>query len=150
MNTTITIETACVSAVSALTALLAVWLGPKLQFEATRQQSISQHRQKWINDLRDEVSTFLALVATYSTTGDVNVGEKALASKFRIRLLLNSTERDSQKLLAAIDDYNSLALKALNSQDEDIDFSESVTQITSVTANILKSEWERVKQMGKA
>src|SRR5262245_26883815 len=114
------------SLISACTALVASIAGPltalgvaKRQFNAT---VLSANRQKWIESLRDQVAAMVSLLVTATVAksnfkGSWDGGQALLANnpvmleklellvmvQWKIRLLLNPTESDHQKLDAGID-----------------------------------------------
>ena len=113
--------------------------------------AISNHRQNWINALRDDIATFLKeidllhfRVAKMARSGDTDDLEKqqdlrasALLVYRRIRLRLNMTETPSVKLAEALN-----ALMTIDSTVADADRVEAVIQASGI---VLKQEWAVTK-----
>jgi len=125
------------------------------QIEATRDaakiqaqaSAVSNNRQAWINDLRNEVTAFLAEAELRSIVDDeMRVSEKRedeqlrIARMFRhhiykVKLLINPTEGESVELV-----------RMMTAIFEDGLTAESRDEIVAHTQGILKTEWERVKR----
>jgi hypothetical protein len=154
-----------IGVISACTALVASIVGPvvtlvvaKRQFNAT---VLSANRQKWIETLRDMIAEFVsllvaALVVRSRWKDKWDKGRGALAqdaalleklqrmvlAQARIRLLLNPTEADHERLREAI----AVAITRLQSDDSpDADTQADIEAITAQAQAILKREWHRVK-----
>jgi hypothetical protein len=68
--------------------------------------------------------------------------ERLVLAQSKIRLLLNPTEADHQRLYKAID----AALKRLQlDESSESDSASDIETITSLAQSILKREWQRVK-----
>lgn len=102
--------------------------------EAIRAQIISDKRQKWIDDLRDDIAELMAI--TYDP--DKNK-RKIYEVGSRIELRLNPREDMHNTLLRLLQDMRVIhpATKA--------DYDEKVNEILNSTKPILKEEWERIK-----
>lgn len=152
--------------VSACTALVASIVGPiitltvaKRQFNAT---VLSANRQKWIESLRDTLAELVSLLvaalvvkAKWKDKWEKGRGalsaDPALLEKFqrivltqsKIRLLLNPTEVDHQRLGETIE----TALKRLQAEESlDAETEADIEIITKLAQSILKREWQRVKR----
>lgn len=101
--------------ISAITALLAIIIGPFVTLYIARRQIKSNvllpNRQKWINTLRDELSNYLAIMArtagaTASRTDDQaylrTCIEDLCRSESKIQLLLNPKKDDHIALIALL------------------------------------------------
>jgi len=160
-----TMDAFLIGLVSACTALVASIVGPivtltvaKRQFNAT---VLSANRQKWIESLRDTLAELLALLVAaivvksnwrdkWERGRGVLRADPALLEKVehlvlaqsKIRLLLNPTEEDHQRLDQAID----TALKRLQAEElTDLETEADIQNITKLAQSILKREWQRVK-----
>jgi len=115
----------------------------------------SMNRQKWIDNLRDQISDFISVLSTIiDVKGRKIFDEEYLLKKHerlffistKIRLLINPKESDHKQLIVLIDD-------AINNLNETIkkDVLEKnrgiSTDIIKVSQNILKREWQRVKKL---
>lgn len=154
-----------------ITALVAVVVGPILQWRIAKRQAadhISSKRQAWIDELRKDCASFLALVARLeglrrpnpcSSTEDqrqtfeekVEVSVKAYELAIRIRLRLNPKEDDHNRLKELLSGL-SAACKDPNPGEIDSEretkiseFRNHVDKIMSQIQLILKKEWVRVK-----
>jgi hypothetical protein len=151
--------------VSACTALVASIVGPivtltvaKRQFNAT---VLSANRQKWIETLRDTLAELISLLVAASVIkaqwkdgwekgrgalmADPALLEKlerVVLAQSKIRLLLNPTEPDHQRLDQSIE----TALKRLQAEEStDAETEADIGIITKLAQSILKREWQRVK-----
>lgn len=155
-----------ISAISALTALVASILGPIVTLKVSRRQFsanvLSANRQKWIETLRDMVAELISLLAAalviksaWQSKWDKGRGplredapllqklERIVLAQSKIRLLLNPTEADHQKLYRAID----TAIKRLQAEESlDSDTEADIEAITTLAQTVLKREWRRVKR----
>ncbi len=155
-----------ISMISACTALVASVVGPlvtlivaKRQFNAT---VLSANRQKWIETLRDMLAELISLLVAALIVksrwkerwdkgrGPLN-GEPALLEKLerivltqsKIRLLINPTEADHQRLYKAIE----TSFKRLQSEESvESETEADIEIITELGQTILKREWQRVKR----
>jgi hypothetical protein len=152
--------------VSACTALVASIVGPiitltvaKRQFNAT---VLSANRQKWIESLRDTLAELISLLVAAlvvkakwkdkwekgrgALSADPALLEKLqriVLTQSKIRLLLNPTEVDHQRLGEAIE----TALKRLQAEESlDAETEADIEIITKLAQSILKREWQRVKR----
>lgn len=155
-----------ISLISACTALVASIVAPFVTLAVARRQFnanvLSANRQKWIETLRDMVAELIALIVTALVVkakwqGTWDQGRGALSSdptlieklerlvliQSKIRLLLNPTEPDHQRLDQAID----AAIKRLRPEESvDAEMEADIQTITALAQSILKREWQRVKQ----
>ena len=151
----IVIDTALLSAI---TALIAVAVSPAVSIHIARRQIrasvISGNRQKWIDQLRDQVAElitsikFLSLQTSlhrFSEAEWIERFQKTHLLESKISLLLNPKEPDHVALSKAIRQAVQAMLEKDDSQDARniLDYTDSVIQQAQV---ILKREWERVKR----
>ena len=121
--------------------------------------TLSGNRQKWINELRDLVSQYLALSGTFSFINRDIINRKieyneALDErsqeirkiKSKIELLLNPLETDSIELLDKIAKLRLCAQKDVSDGAYLIEYRECHDEIIKTTQKILKKEWIRVKK----
>jgi len=158
-------DPAILSLISACTALVASIAGPfvtlivaKRNFNAT---VLSANRQKWIESLRDTLAELISLLITGLVVkekwkGNWHGGRGALLAdsalldklqrmvmvQTKMRLLLNPSEADHQRLYRAIDS----ARKRLQSEEsQEAETEADIEAITTLAQAILKREWLRVK-----
>jgi hypothetical protein len=123
---------------------------------SARAVAISNHRQNWINGLREDIVAFLKEIdllhfrlAKMRRGGDTDDLEKqqelrasGLLIRRRIRLRLNMTESPSVKLDAA--------LEALMTIDSAVANQDRVDAVIKASAAVLKHEWAATKYGGLA
>ena len=149
-------------AVSCLTALLAVIVGPLIQLSVAKRQirstTISANRQEWINRLRDDLATFWAYAANVrvvraSYTNDpvltAAAQEQARAAAIlvnRIRLSINTSESDHRDLVKFVERLWNIADSVVPTNPKSEAWEQAVTDLTNTARRILKAEWQRVKR----
>ena len=160
--------------ITACVALVAVIVGPLLQWRIARRQAadnISSKRQNWIDELRKDSAEFLQLLARLEelrrpnpnlSTDDQKLvfDEKASANAranelgIRIKLRLNPNEANHKKLVEV---FAALAATSREPSEDKCDIQRSASKQAFIGArdkiidhlqNILKLEWERVKKGG--
>lgn len=118
-----------------------------------KAEVLSRNRQKWIDNLRSEISHFLAKLHEYDhhiTFGKslkisemINIISKLREHEAKIKLLINPKEKDHQQLVKLIESSIRLA-----STEERTVFEDGIDQVIIETSQtILKREWVRVKDL---
>lgn len=132
---------------SLVVAALAVFVGPYVSSRIARRQIVAPIRQQWIDKLRDTIAELAAKAAHYWASG---YEERSDAEYFRItelqhklRLLVNAKEEDHALLLKRVDTMVD-EIDAGNSK-KDKEFWDAHEEVMLVAQQILKREWERVK-----
>jgi len=113
----------------------------------SREAIVSDSRQKWINSLRDELSSLISHLKQYSTSSPERKNEifsKIWTELFRIELLLNPKEDLHNKLLEEIN----TAFALCTDQEKNEEFAAHSYNVLSTSKELLKLEWERVKNFG--
>lgn len=145
--------------VSAITALVAVIISPLVSIVVAKNQInasvISSNRQVWINRLRDEIATLVAIIhhlpsahANDSVSTDSAISEygKFVEKCQIIKLLINPKEIDHQELVRLIESADTKIIESINSKKAKASEFEAIGQRIVVQSQIvLKREWERVK-----
>jgi hypothetical protein len=144
------------SIIAAITALVAVVIGPIITFKAQKNQVLAPMRQAWINSLRDTTSEFISTitisrwhVAPYEKEPDDIKAEKqatdmarvelACKLKEKVALLINPKEADHQELVRLLE---SAYLKYHDGEEINV-----LANAIRVQAQIiLKTEWNVVKR----
>jgi uncharacterized Tic20 family protein len=92
------------SIISAITALIAVIIGPFVSWKIAKRQisasTVSASRQQWINNLRDTVADFLTKTSMvyclaknhYADDQSIPRIEQVVQLNYRIHLLINPNE----------------------------------------------------------
>ena len=107
---------------------------------------ITNNRQEWINSLRNEITSFLAVIASTSPSQDSSdIPDSDMKSlwlhSYKIQLLLNPNEKDHEQLINKI----RTEIDNLHKNNEDT----LISEIISLSQEILKREWVRVKNFEK-
>ena len=148
--------------VSAITALVAVIIGPLVSIFVAKNQInasvVSSNRQAWINRLRDELATLAAIVhhlpsahANGSVSTDDAIAEYGrFVEKFQvIKLLINPKENDHQELVRLIESADNKIMTSINdkkAEASEVEAAQLAGQlIVTQSQVVLKREWERVK-----
>ncbi|MHB8058417.1 MAG: hypothetical protein ACYDHC_11055 [Desulfuromonadaceae bacterium] len=152
--------------ISAITALVAVLVGPIVTIRVAHKTVISPMRQVWINNLRDAIADFLATAEKsdfqYYKHGETDLNKRKARQKIwerlshieaKITLMINPDESDHLELLAAITGLmcwsgdNELSYEKMTEQDEGelSNFEKRRQTIVNISRKILKEEWEVVK-----
>lgn len=142
-----------VAFLSMLVALAAVIVGPIVSFKLARRQLISPIRQKWIDDLRDLMSTLLskcrAAVIMNEGNGlldsekpDESLLNEILFLEQKLQLMLNPNEDDHQQLIEHVDKITDAVQHGASNIME---FGQRLNDASGCCKAILKREWERVK-----
>ena len=143
-----------VACLSMLVALSAVIVGPIASMRLARRQIVSPIRQKWIDDLRDLISTLLSRCrsAIIMTEGNgllnkrkpnEQVLNEVLFLEQKLQLMLNPRESDHEELLALV---SKIVDSVQNGAPNLLEFGKQLENASSTSKAILKREWERVKR----
>ena len=103
---------------------------------------ITNNRQEWVNSLRDEITSFLAVVASTSPSQSIpdipsDDMKKLWIHSYKIELLINPKEDDHKELVRLIREEIS---NLTTSSDSTL-----ISEIILLSQKILKREWDRVK-----
>lgn len=117
------------------------------EHDRSQKTIITNNRQEWINSLRDEITSFLAVVASTSPSQKVpDIPDREMKSlwlhSYKIQLLLNPSEDDHIQLVNKI----RAEINNLNEQNGQT----LISEIISLSQQILKREWGRVKSFEKS
>ena len=148
-----------ISVLSALTALVAVIVGPIVSFKIAKRQisasTVTTSRQRWINDLRDAIADFNAKASMiyslginhYANEHSIPRIEELVQINYRIELLINPSEEDHAKIVKIVDDITTSFMSAV-AQKEKIgdELNGKQKELISLAQKVLKHEWERVKK----
>jgi hypothetical protein len=141
-----------VQVLSLVVAAVAVFFGPLIQLFIAKVQIraaiLSANRQRWIDQLREQIAQFLVLASDLKTNAVFRIYDaettfkKNLEMQLRrstIQLLLNPNEKDHKRLVELI---GSATANISTPPDKD---TTDLTIIVSLSQAVLKREWERVK-----
>ena len=143
---------------SLITAILAVVVGPFISWKiakrqiasslkAANKQIVAPMRQAWINNLRDMIAEISSSALHYYQTGfedrEDSEYKRLTELEGRISLMLNFMEDDHKKL----HDLIRRMLSALDrGKQGDQDFVVAHPRVLALSRDILKREWNRVKE----
>lgn len=150
-----------IAIISAVTALLAVLLGPLVSMWATQRQSrvavLAANRQAWINALRDLISEYVSIsglmhAGDWSKRTEIEFDQKMerlVLLSAKIRLMLNPKEDDHQRLNKILGDLIlTIGGRAVASGKKDSEKARMlISELVPLSQTILKREWERVKRV---
>lgn len=124
---------------------------------------ISENRQKWLNDLRDLVSEFIALMQLIDLTfpqvhdkkeaftpENMERYNKMFVLETKIQLMLNLKEPKHNDLLTELRNYDFINESTLTQEqrEEKHESNKKATErVVQLTQEILKEEWERIKRL---
>lgn len=148
---------------SIITAVIAVIIAThtaiyttKLAGEISKRALISEFRQKWINDQRDDIASFFSLVSRYNfLVSDMHrvdklkeleqIQQKAYHHIYRITLRINP--RDNPYKSSDEDFLNSLDLliKSIGLNGMGSKYKQRFESALSKSRELLKREWEVTK-----
>ena len=145
--------------VTAITALVAVVVGPLLSIYVARKQinaaALSTNRQEWINKLRNVLAELITIIrhvppayAANSITGIEAIAKHGeLTEKVElVKLLLNPKETDHQELVRLVTSASTQMRDSINQQQGNaVKLGEAAERVVAQSQIILKREWERVK-----
>ena len=146
--------------VTAITALVAVVVGPLLSIYVARKQinaaALSTNRQEWINKLRNVLAELITIIrhvppayAANSITGIEAIAKHGeLTEKVElVKLLLNPKETDHQELVRLVTSASTQMRDSINQQQGNaVKLGEAAERVVAQSQIILKREWERVKK----
>lgn len=146
---------ALAAVISSITAICALFIGAWVQLRnaerSVRATVRSSNRQKWIDQLRDEVSgamTTLLLLQLQLKGGEQTAEDrqatvaKYLAHSAKVDLLINANE----KLHTELAELVRSAVSTIQAKDT-AEVARATAAIAAKAREIFKLEWERVKKM---
>lgn len=154
-------------------ALLAVVVGPAIQFFINRKQIRTQletvnktlkaevrsaNRQSWINDLRNTISDFISLVYTFSLQNEETehteqkiIFRELMMLKSKIELMLNPGKKDQKEIIDLINKITSNLAEKPKTEEEKknflSDFIDSLTDLSSKSQKLFSLHWKKVKNI---
>ena len=145
--------------VVAITALVAVVVGPLISIYIVRKQIKAQvassNRQAWIDGFRSKVASFVSKTTSLSwdfnrdgrLSGDARqkIDDVGLLL-MEVKLYTNPNEADHVRLINRVSEFANDTFGVL--EGEPSSGENYGIDIISITQNILRKEWERVKKGG--
>ena len=150
-------EQSWIQAVSAVTALVAVIVGPSVAVYLAKRQIrasvVSASRQKWIDALREQLSEITAALRViglhrrFETIPQVELDdriENLALLESRISLLLNPNEEDHKEISAIIRQAIDKIGEG-SERDKRVAIQAQLISLVAQSQVVLKREWKRVK-----
>ena len=114
----------------------------------SNKQITAPMRQAWINNLRDLLSEITSSALHYYVSGFENRTDQEYQHlthlEYKIKLMLNPREDDHQRLERIIADMIGIFGKG-NSSKLDEEFQSCHENVLALSRDVLKREWDRVK-----
>jgi iron-sulfur cluster repair protein YtfE (RIC family) len=115
--------------------------------EVANKQIVAPMRQAWINSLRDVLSELTSsalhyLVAGYEDRTDEEYQRLTLL-EHKVGLMLNFKEEDHRKLEQLI---RTMISSLETGKEAEKDFQEAYPEVLKLSREVLKREWDRVKE----
>jgi hypothetical protein len=147
-----------VPVLSLIVAFLAVLFGPLISLRITRRQIVSSltvankqitapMRQAWINNLRDLLAELTSTALHYSVAGyEERTDEeyrRLTLLEHKVQLMLNAKEEDHRRLESLM---RTMVGALGQGKDGDNEFIDSHKAIMPLSRQILKREWDRIKE----
>jgi hypothetical protein len=150
---------AAIPILSLVVTALAVFVGPIISsriakrqinasLEVSNKQIVAPMRQAWINSLRDLLSEIASSALHYHVAGFEERTDQEYQHlahlEYKIRLMLNPREDDHQQLERLIGQMTGL-LGQTGSPQVDAEFANCHRAVIALSRDVLKREWDRVK-----
>jgi hypothetical protein len=131
---------------SLLIALLAVFIGPMLSARSAKNAMLGPMRQEWINNLRSLLAEIASSCLHYYQSGYEDRTEEEYRRikdiEHKILFMINPNEIEHQNLVKII---RKMAESLDRGKQGDDDFIASYKELLSEGRNVLKKEWNVVK-----
>ena len=149
-----------ISILSLIVAALAVFFGPiiawrtsnqqlAVSLEVANKQIIAPMRQAWINNLRDLISEIASNALHYFVSGFEDRTDQEyqhlIHLEYKIKLMLNPREEDHQQLEQLIAQMISY-LQSGTRREQAAEFPACHEELIALSRDVLKREWDRVKE----
>ncbi len=142
-----------ISLVSAVTALVAVIVGPLISWHIAKREVVSPMRQQWINDLRAKIAEVMSTSHHFfiawpgdespeSEQMEAETHKKMLFLYREIELMLNPKEPDHAALLEHLQKITF----GVNQRETAVKYPNIMGETTALAQKIFKDEWTRVKK----
>lgn len=136
----------CGVLVSVAVSFVVSFWGKKYNYHHLFAETVSQSRNRWLNEMREYVSDMLANKRreVYGNCNDnncVEVCNKYDSCKFQVIMRLNKSESDHRQLRALIEALDGFT--ATKGSLKEYELTEQA--ILEISTRIFKDEWEKVK-----
>ena len=141
--------------ISATTALVAVFVGPVMTSRIQRREKLSGMREKWINDLRETLSSVVshaeACAAMLIQSREINEEFKKtydflVQLEGKAKMMLNPKEAPHRQLQEKLEQIVALVNDQTMQSTEKMDKTRKLTTaMIPVAQAVFKEAWDRVK-----
>lgn len=116
-------------------------------------ETVSQSRNKWLNEMRDYISEMLAnkrrmVYRNVDEKSAVEICNKYDTCKFQVLMRLNINESDHRQLRALIMTLDEFGIEKTTSTDIE-KYQQIELAIIEISRKILKEEWDKVRLESK-
>jgi hypothetical protein len=156
-----------VAVISAATALISVFLGPLVTLHVARKQLratiVSQNRIRWVEELRNDVADFMAVLneayvthnrsrekdipQTLRPTRDdlVSVNMRLSRQRSILRLKLTPDDEDHTELYEII--QKTVGIVGFITKTDQVQFQKYSMSLITTARKLLKAEWKRASSL---
>lgn len=137
---------------TAISLIIGFW-GKRYNYHHLFAETVSQSRNKWLNEMREYISEMLAnkrrmVYGNVDEMSAVEICNKYDTCKFQVLMRLNINESDHRQLRALIIELDGYGVQKLG-QTAVKQYETTELEIIEISRKILKEEWDKVKLESK-
>lgn len=137
---------------TAISLIIGFW-GKRYNYHHLFAETVSQSRNKWLNEMREYISEMLAnkrrmVYGNVDEMSAVEICNKYDTCKFQVLMRLNINESDHRQLRALIIELDGYGVQKLG-QKAVKQYEATELAIIEISRKILKEEWDKVKLESK-
>ena len=137
---------------TAISLIIGFW-GKRYNYHHLFAETVSQSRNKWLNEMREYISEMLAnkrriVYGNVDEKSVVEICNKYDTCKFQVLMRLNINESDHRQLRALIIELDGYGAQKLG-QTAVKQYEATELAIIEISRKILKEEWDKVKLESK-
>ncbi len=138
---------------STVISLIIGFWGKRYNYHHLFAETVSQSRNKWLNEMREYISEMLAnkrrmVYGNVDEMSAVEICNKYDTCKFQVLMRLNINESDHRQLRALIIELDGYGVQKLG-QTAVKQYEATELAIIEISRKILKEEWDKVKLESK-
>lgn len=138
---------------STVISLIIGFWGKRYNYHHLFAETVSQSRNKWLNEMREYISEMLAnkrrmVYGNVDEMSAVEICNKYDTCKFQVLMRLNINESDHRQLRALIIELDGYGVQKLG-QKAVKQYEATELAIIEISRKILKEEWDKVKLESK-
>lgn len=138
---------------STVISLIIGFWGKRYNYHHLFAETVSQSRNKWLNEMREYISEMLAnkrrmVYGNVDEMSAVEICNKYDTCKFQVLMRLNINESDHRQLRALITELDGYGVQKLG-QKTVKQYEATELAIIEISRKILKEEWDKVKLESK-